>query len=220
MSAVNTVFVFLDFGRFGAFALCILSIIDLAFNFPTDKNKRLFALVGTGTSFLGFAGVFLTSVSSLFNTAVSMISNISGYIGADEDAIAAAMFAPWTVGCIFFMVAVAGLAVSIVMSYVSFAPKAPKVANVANPYGQPVAPVQQTVPQPVPVQQVVPQPTPVQQVAPQPTPVQQTVPQPASAQQVAPQPDTQAAPWFCTNCGTQNSALAKFCKNCGTGKDN
>lgn len=170
-----TVYVFNDFLRFGCFAMFALSAISAFYEFVSKSDTRISALIGAGTSILGFVACFITSFSGLISAAFKATKQ------SDIDGINASII----VGGIFAIVSAVGAIVSLIAIIIKRIGGLPKAmpyygAYPQQGYPQQNVPMQQGYPQQnVPMQQGYPQQNaPMQQGYPQQnTPLQQGYPQ-------------------------------------------
>lgn len=155
MSSFTGIYSGQDLARFGAFALFIVSVIYAVVEVFSGSAKKNMALAAAGSSVLGFVGCFLTSITTLYNSVISVSSNMSSgnMYGGNRDQLMLQLikrtFAPWVVGGIFTLVSAAVVITLVIATFIKPRPFYGYAAG--NPYMQ--QPYPQYPNQPYPNQQ-------------------------------------------------------------------
>lgn len=110
MSTATNIYPFLDLARFGAFAAFLILLLYAAIELITHSHKKTLSIIMVASSVLGFIGCFLTSMTAMYNSAMSSFSQIIGigFSGNNSDELMSRiinkMYAPMTVGGIFILI--------------------------------------------------------------------------------------------------------------------
>lgn len=168
-SVVKAAFVFNDFLRLGCVGMFAVSVTSAIYEFMSKSDTRISALIGAGSSVLGFVGCFLASMSGV----------ILGVMGATSRSDLDDINAAATVGSIFALVSAVGVMISLIAIVVKRTGGFPKAMPYYGAYPQQGYPQQGYPQQNVPMQQGYPQQNvPMQQGYPQQNaPMQQGYPQ-------------------------------------------
>ncbi len=115
LPTATNLYTYLDLARFGAFAVFLILLFYAAIELITHSRKKTLSIIMAASSVLGFVGCFLTSMTAMYNSAISSFSQIIGYGYSSSNSdklmsqIINKMFTPMTVGGIFILISSAAV---------------------------------------------------------------------------------------------------------------
>lgn len=122
LPTLTDIYTFLDLARFGAFAIFLMLLLYAAIEFITRSRQKTLSMIMAASSLLGFVGCFLTSLTAMYDSAMSSSSLLIGFSGSNSDKIMSQiinkMFAPMTVGGIFILITSAAVIVLLAATFI------------------------------------------------------------------------------------------------------
>ena len=158
LTSQKDIYPMLDLARFGGFAVFLVAVIYMTVEFIGQSRGKKFSMLMAASSLLGFIGCFLSSISTMYSSAMSAVTSMAGSIlsgGSSETMVLQLlnkMFVPMKVGAVFILISSALVIIFVIVSMIK--PKSAKGYTMAG-YGQAAQPyaAQQYPNQPYPNQQ-------------------------------------------------------------------